>query len=1022
MLGPVQALDGDRDLDLGGPMNRALVARLALSAGHPVAPATLIADLWDADLPADATNALQSIVSRTRRRLPDGALVSTPAGYLLHAEVDAARFHRLVADGRPDEALALWRGDALADVREAPFAARLGPTLDEARLAAREQDLARRRPDAAVVAELAELTRAHPYRDGLWLLLLQALVASGRPAEALAAYETLRARLAEDLGTDPSPELRRYHTRILRGEVGASSRRGTLPVALTSFVGRDTAVADLRAALAAHRLVTVLGPGGAGKTRLAIETARACQDRLPQVWLVELATVTGDDDVLPAVLSGMGLLEVSVLDRSTTAPADRRARALDAVADAEGLLVLDNCEHLIDAAADVAEQVLARAPRLRVLATSREALQLIGEWAYPLGPLSVPPAGADVAEAAGSSAVRLFTERARAVDRSFTLDAATLPAVREICARLDGQPLAIELAAARLRTLSVADVAARLSDRFRLLTGGSRTLPRHRTLRAVVEWSWDLLSDDERDLAERISVFPSGVTPEGAAAVFDGAGGTADLLAALAEKSLLVPVRQSGRFRMLETLREFGAERLVERGIIEKVRSAHLDHCLALAESLAEHMGDTRQVEAIRTVHTERGNLTAALRYAADRGDRERAARLLQAMLFYLAIRNEHAELNGMVDLVLPLPGFAGAEAEMTCAAIGIVRLMISETPGDWRPLAERILAVWDEHHPTGSWACLVMAGLAHFGLTGDRELPEPPDVFTRSMIGMLRLGMLENAGRTSGTEALLAETIEGFRACGDSWGLSAALSLQGALEAYDGRFDAALAHWQEALPRLEALGAEQDAAFCRLRLQTIQILVAAPERLVEMRAELTDDLRAAIARDARQDRAFALLELAQVERALGDHRAATEHLTRLVGTLEGLDPFGGMQFEVTCRCLLAITLVNLGDAAAARAELAVALDAAVLSQDMPVLAFGLGASAALAHRLDGDAARAARLLGAAEAVRGRPDRSNVDAETLARELGEHLGAEAYRALFAEGDALREQALDLARASTTRPA
>ena len=1028
VLGPLEAYDGDRELDLGGPMNRALVARLALAAGRPVGAGTLIEDLWDGDVPADAANALQSIVSRTRRRLPDGTLLSAPAGYVLHADTDVDAFRRSVAAGDPRQALALWRGDALADLRGFPFGERLAQGLEEARLAALEEDLGTRRPDAAVVAELAELTRAHPYRDGLWLLHLRALAVSGRPNEALTLYQELRTRLADELGADPSPELQQLHTAILRGEVdggatpgGAAPGASRLPAPLTSFVGRSDAVEELRRALSTHRLVTVLGPGGAGKTRLAVETARACLDRVPDVWIVELATVTDADDVLPAVLTAMGHLEVVVLERPGNRDLGRaKQRALDAAANADGLLVLDNCEHLVDAAARVTEQLLARGPRLRVLATSREALQLIGEYSYQLGPLGLPAEDAGPDEAGASPAVRLFTERAQAVDRSFRLDDVTLPAVREICRRLDGQPLAIELAAARLRTLAVGEVASRLSDRFRLLTGGSRTLPRHRTLRAVVEWSWDLLTEAERDLAERVAVFPAGVTAEGAAAVTGGDDEVEllDLLESLADKSLLVPVRRAGRFRMLETLREYGVERLVERGVAEKVRSAHLDHLVDVAEGLATHMSDARQIDAIARLDVERGNLTAALRFAIDRGDRARAGRLVRALAFFWAIRNEHAEMHAAAAATLQLPGRADPATEIAVEAMALIGSFVGRREEtEWQAPVDRILALWDEHRPDDPLTVVILTALDHFGVTGGRTPPPIEDLWTRSMINLLRLAMLENDGRTLGTAELVEETVDGFRQCGDAWGLAASLSLLGTLRSYDGDFPGAAEALAEAYPLLERLGAEEDAGFSRTRLSSLRIVTADAAQLAALRAELTAELSTPAVLGNRTRLAFTRLSLSQILHLQGDDAASAAMLQDLVSSVGTVDVFGGDQFLGMVRSLLAVSTALAGDAATARAQLRQAAQSAFLSRDMPVVAFVLVAGAVLAEKLDDDPERAARLLGTADAVRGRPDRTNLDAEALAQRLRARLGEERFANLAATGSTVpRENVLDDLRA------
>lgn len=591
ILGPLVVRVDDREVDLGGPRSRALVVRLALADGRPVSAANLIDDLWGLDSPADPVNALQSVVSRTRRRLPDGALDSTPAGYVLRcASVDALELERLGAAGRSAEALRLWRGEALADVLDFPFAAAAASRLEELRLTAIESSIASRvHTDPAVVAELAQLTGDHPYRDAFWRLHLTALAAHGQANEALAAYQRLRVILADELGADPSPELQELHLSILRGEQRTHRNHPTLPVGLTSFVGREGAIDEVRSALDNHRLVTILGPGGAGKTRLAVEAARSTLDRFEDVWLAELAPVTGDDGLIAAILTALGLLEVAVLDRPSALPrTDERTRLVDALRDVEGLLLLDNCEHLIDGVAAIADDVLAQCPKLRIIATSREPLHIIGEYGYQLDPLTMPSADDSVEAALTHSAIQLFVLRAQTVDHTFELTPKTLPAVREICLRLDGQPLAIELAAARLRRLTASQVAARLSDRFRLLTGGSRTaLPRHRTLRAVVEWSWDLLDDDERDLIERLAVFPGGLTVDSAAAVHPGLA-TEELLESLADKSLLVAIRgDTPRFRMLETLREFGVERLVDRGLADTARKAHLEYFTEVAEQQA---------------------------------------------------------------------------------------------------------------------------------------------------------------------------------------------------------------------------------------------------------------------------------------------------------------------------------------------------------------------------------------------------------------------------------------------------
>jgi predicted ATPase len=485
------------------------------------------------------------------------------------------------------------------------------------------------------VADLEGLLAASPTRETLAALLMRALAADGRRGAALTVYERTRERLADELGADPSPPLAALHLELLRANgrpaPGAATaagpadpdRVGNLPAALTSFLGREGDLGGVGALLREHRLVTLTGPGGAGKTRLAVEAARMtlAGDASPAetafpggAWLAELAPVTDPADVAPAVLGAFGLREQALLvtrqlhARPANRPAagtgapgtgeaddgqeDALERLIGALAGRRALLVLDNCEHLIAAAATLADRVLAHCPGLRVLATSREPLNIIGEALWPVGPLAESPAE------------RLFAERAAAGAPGFALTAGNAPAVSRNCRALDGMPLAIELAAARTRTMMPAHIADRLDQRFRLLTGGSRTaLPRHQTLRAVVDWSWDLLDDGERALLRRLSVFTGGAALEAAERVCAAAPVAAedvlDLLTALADKSLLV-VRQTEdgpRYRMLETIREYGRERLAEAGETEPLRRAHAAYFLRFAERAQPHLAWLAEAE-----------------------------------------------------------------------------------------------------------------------------------------------------------------------------------------------------------------------------------------------------------------------------------------------------------------------------------------------------------------------------------------------------------------------------------------
>jgi predicted ATPase/DNA-binding SARP family transcriptional activator len=1077
MLGPLEVRTGGDPgeiIEVAGARLRALLIMLALHPGQLVTASQLIDGLWPEDMPTAAANALQALVSRLRRALPGAVIESRPSGYQLKLDpraTDIVRFEELAGAGRAQlredpaaaaatlrQALALWRGPALAEVAGTDFGQAAIARLDELRLSALEArvdaDL-RTGNTASLVAELEGLVIGHPMREPLAARLMRALHATGRPSAALEVYEQTRKRLASQLGVEPSAELAALHLAVLRDELPAEPRPRPQPTPnnaspintnlraeLTSFVGRDDELRQVAGLLGAHRLVTLTGPGGAGKTRLAVEAARAELPAMPDgVWLVELAPVTDPAEVTSAVLSALGLREQALMYAARpfwgspeAAPVpDELGRLLAALAGRRTLLLLDNCEHLVAAAAALADRVLAACPQVHILATSREPLNITGEALWTVGPLDLPPDPAATSadgsvlppsvpgQAVGEFAsVRLLIQRARAVVPGFEVTPDNAAAVTAICRALDGMPLAIELAAARLRTMSPEQVATRLGDRFGLLTSGSRTAtPRHQTLRAVVDWSWDLLDDAERAVWRRFSVFADGATLEAAEQICAGSGvrpdQILDLLAALADKSLLAMRHgpaHAPRYRMLEIIRAYGQERLAEAGERDTIRQAHARYFTRLAESSQDHLLGAEQLDWLGRLTADQDNLHGAIRAAVAAGDARTAVALAAALGWYWSLRGmklEGAELTGEA---LGVPGAEeSADPEDLAVAYALGGLLTADTPLQasaigWldraAALAARIPA------PVSPIMPLVRPLAAVFGAVGPDRDPAGPEAFDEAVgdphpwvaaiARILRGHAALNIGRSHAqaeADFLAAAGILAER--GERWGQAVALGGLAMLEGWRGEHAAAIGHYRQARELAAAFGSTEDEVHFRLFM--VPELLLAGDREAAW-AELTAALPDAERLGLPELRAFAAYTAGDLARLDGRPDAAREALLRAVQLAPS--PEVAQQIRAVAATGLGYLAGAEGDLDAARDWHAQALAAARFSADAPVIATAVAGLADLALRED-DPERAATLLGASVAIRGTTDRSVPDTERVASEARSVLGEARYGQAYQRG-------------------
>jgi predicted ATPase/DNA-binding SARP family transcriptional activator len=994
VLGPLEVVDDDGDVvEIRGAKPKALVALLGLSVGEVVSAGRIADELWGDQEVRDPLNAVQVLVSKVRRAFAVAAhdgrqlIVTSASGYRLDVapqNVDAVRFEDLIGAGRRllgggeaeaaapalREALGLWRGPALGDF-EVDFARGDRVRLDELRATGLEwrieADLALGRHDE-VAAELGSLTARHPLRERLWSLQMLALYRCGRQAEALRAYRAARTALRE-LGLDPGAALEGLEAAILardpaldlpadaprqRQPTQLSRHNGNLPAAISSFVGRVGELAAMDQLLGKHRLVTVVGPGGAGKTRLALEAAGAVAGEHPDgVWLIELAPLRDPRHVVTAAATALGL--------------DDAARLEPFLADKRVLLVVDNCEHLVDEAANLVQRLLHAGEGVRVLATSREGLDVAGEVRWTVPPL------------ARHEAAALFVERAEA--GGFDIVKAT-SLVEEICDRLDGLPLAVELAAARTRSLSLGDIVERIDDRFRLLNTGGRTAePRQQTLRSVVDWSYDLLFADEQRVFRRLSVFAGGFDLGAAEAVCAGgdvtAGDIVDIVGHLVDKSLVSVTSRdaSTRYRLLQTLADYGREWLVEAAEADATRDRHLDWMVRFAAGAEPGLRGSDQSRWIGRLGSERDNVRAALHWARHQGRTADAVAMAAGLAYGWYITGAVADGQAFIVAALALDGESSAEDRAVAGAWGAWLIQIgSGATGDAVDCAERALEA-GRGSLRGFCTAAVVASLlrAYRGRTVEATdlieqaaaaLADTPDPWLQAFVDWVRSGLSLKVGDAEQAEALLRASVAAFALHGDRYGQAIASIRLGELAELRGDHDEAIALTTFAYEATMNTGPGANASILATRLGN---LAAVQRRFDDAATWHATALARARELGFPGPAAQALSGMGVAASMLGRLDDA-EHLHR--EALAGYDAVGSVEGAAFSYACLGFLSSDRGDPDEAVAMHRCSLARAALGSERWGIALAVD-GLARTHADAGDGASAARLSGVAAELRG---------------------------------------------------
>jgi predicted ATPase/DNA-binding winged helix-turn-helix (wHTH) protein len=968
VLGPVEVRRDGRPVAVPGGKTSELLVRLALEAGDSVSSDRLVDDLWDEAAVNTQRNTLQSKVSRLRRAFDDPAVIeSTDGGYRLAvepAEVDALVVMRdvvdasqLLASGNHREAsqlsataLALFRGDVMPGAGDAVWATTHKARLHEARLKLIETELSARLQlgdIGDVIGELEAAVATYPFQEGLWELLIKALYLAGRQADALAAYQRVRARLSDDLGLDPGPELRALEQQILNHDVALKSasraRAGNLPSMASQLVGRDTEIEALSAMLRESRLVEIVGPGGVGKTAAAIATGRSLAESEDAptggVWLARLEAATTADEVLDTLLAAMTVAggEAALVERLKRQPT---------------VVILDNCEHVADAAADLTIRLLDAAPELAILCTSQVRLQVDGEAILDLAPLAL------------DDAVALFTSRATR-RRSQTYSDRLDDSVHDLCRSLDGLPLAIELAAARTKTLSIEEITRRLDDRFPVLNDPTSRLPeRRRALRATIGWSYELLFPDDKRGLWALATFADGAVLPAIEWVLEAlhvpSGAGIDVIGRLAGRSLVIVDDRdpsANRYRLLDSIRAFALEALREEDLLECGFAANVAWLADAARGSTAGVRSAHQATHLAFVKTERANIDAALGWAGQHdplvalrmangfgwawivlGDSRGAQRILTALgaAGGLATDSDRAEALLLASWLEASTDQLALAHEHIMAATEISERL---DDADLEARCAYYLAYVVSHQ--GDWTrALELTDRSHALYEGlDRPWDQSANWLFAARAA-ISAGDLDRAVQAREQVERWLQNVD------DPWLHVRREAMLGELARVDRRFDDAVAHTAAAAESSGRLGFQQTEAYQLSSLGRAQCQAgdyevgAATLELATAKAQATGDMRLA---------ALVRVHLARVRRALGDRPGARAAAEKAAAWHR--EAAGGEQAALG-ECLLAALDAEdeVPDAAQRLAEI---LTNAQLRADAPVEVLALDALARIAAESD---------------------------------------------------------------------